>query len=177
LPTSQDPINLHCSGFGTGEAILRTWALIATLGLSGCASTPSQPSVRTIERIETWFAVSEDVQAVGVRDSESMNRAARTRVRNLRCSLPQPGLANCTYETARRMHGADWGARRRTYVRREQTPFGTPHAHGWAVEETPGDRPGEAGANDRPRPTNLESGDPSKARPVGASPRPPSPRT
>lgn len=115
---------------------MRIWTPIVVLIVSGCASATSQPGVRTVARIETGLALLEILQTVGVADSQSMNRAARTRVRNLRCAPPEAGKAVCTYDTALLGSGEEWVTRRRTFVRQERPLPGEPSADGWVPEKT-----------------------------------------
>jgi len=149
---------------------LRTWTLIVVLIVSGCASAPPQPSVVAIARIETGLALIEDQRAVGVADSESMNRAARTRVRNVRCASPDAGKSVCTYDTARLGAGEDWVARRRSFVRQERVVSGEPSADGWAPEKTATAQSDRSGVQ-----TLMERGlwDPPEAQPIGAPTIPP----
>lgn len=111
--------------------------LIVGLATCGCASTGPQPTDGAIARIETELALIEDLQTVGVAHSESMNRAARTRVRNVSCITVAPGAARCAYESTRRIYGNEWTARRRVFLQRERGVPGTPWADGWAVGDDP----------------------------------------
>lgn len=115
---------------------MRIWILVFVLIVAGCASARPQPSAGAIARIETGLALLDDLQAVGVADTESMNRAARTRVRNVRCASPEVGKAVCTYDTARFGPGEAWVARQRSFVQREWVSPGEPGADGWSPEKT-----------------------------------------
>jgi hypothetical protein len=160
LPTFRDRINLPRSWLRIVGATLRIRTLIAALSVSSCASAELQPSAGTIARIETGLAGLEDLQTVGVGDIEGMRRAARTRVRNVRCSQPQADQTMCTYESARRGQGEDWTARRRTFTRRGPPAPGTPHANGWVAEESPGEPSEGAPPEDRPTLNDLGLWDP-----------------
>lgn len=149
---------------------MRIWTVIVAVIISSCASATPQPSVGTIARIETGLALLEDLQAVGVADSESMNRAARTRVRNVRCASPEVGKAVCTYDTARLAPGEDWVARRRSFVRQERIGPSEPSAGGWVPEKTEMAEGDESGFQ-----ALVERGlwDPPEAPPIRAAAIPP----
>lgn len=151
---------------------MRVWALIAALGVSGCATPLLPPSADTIARIEAGRALLEDVQAVGVGDSEGMNRAARTRVQHVHCSLPEPDRAVCGYETARRGPGQQPQKQQRIFVRREPAP-GEPGANGWALEDTARHRLQAAGQ--RPSLYDLGLYDPPQEPSLNATDIPPPP--
>jgi hypothetical protein len=77
------------------------------------------PDLRTIEAIESGFALQDDLLTVGVGDSEAMNAAARVRVRRVQCRPAEGATAWCTYEASRCLSGeadpdGDGWCRRRT---------------------------------------------------------------
>lgn len=151
---------------------MRVWAMIAALGVSGCATAQPPPSADAIARIETGLALLEDVQAVGVGDSEGMNRAARTRVQHVHCSLPQPDRAVCSYERARRGPGQQPQKQQRVFVRREPAP-GEPGANGWALEDTARHRLQDAATGQHPSLYDLGLHDPPQARSLAVTDIPP----
>ncbi|MBI1683899.1 hypothetical protein [Caulobacter hibisci] len=148
---------------------MRAWALIMMLSVSGCAYV-EHPSVGAIARIETGLAVLQDVEIVGVGDSEGINHAARTRVRDVRCSTSEAGRAVCRYEAARLGPAADWRERRQIFVRRAPRP-GELGANGWTLEPA-GPQSGDA-TEHRPSLYELGLWDPPATPKIRASDIPP----
>ena len=103
--------------------------------VSGVSASGAPPSARAIARIETGIAAIEDIQAVGVGDAAGMARAARTRVRGLRCAPAEAGRFRCDYETALRVAPGEWTPRARTFERVRRPSPSQPHAEGWVVVE------------------------------------------
>lgn len=103
------------------------------------------PSRRTIEAIESGFALQEDLMAVGVVDSEEMNRNSRVKVRRVSCT-PSEGAALCSYEANRCLDGerdedGDGWCRRKA---RYQIAVGIDHSltvsRGWTIDRPAGER-------------------------------------
>ncbi|WP_145998371.1 hypothetical protein [Caulobacter flavus] len=114
---------------------MRRLFLLTMLCAAGCASGGSTPSARDVARIETAITTIEDIQAVGVGDSAAMARAARTRVRALRCGPVDMGRVECAYETAPRIGPDEWTSRTRTFERARRPSPSQPQADGWVVVE------------------------------------------
>jgi hypothetical protein len=124
---------------------MRGWMLLLAVSLTGCASAGAQPGAepgaRAIARIETGFSLLEDLQSVGVAQSEAMNSAARTQVRNIRCTHPEPARADCLYEAARQTRPQEWTERSRSFVRVAHPDPRLPNADGWTVVPASSDGP------------------------------------
>ena len=123
-----EPRNLACS---IESSPLRIPTLIFATAVSGCASASLHPGADAVARIETGLALIQDMQEVGVSESSGMNRIAHTSVRNLRCTVREPAVADCTYEARRTAFPSQWEPRRRTFVRSDGLVSGAPQAHGW----------------------------------------------
>ncbi|WP_101720393.1 hypothetical protein [Caulobacter zeae] len=120
---------------------MRRLLLLTVLCAVGCASgvfpAGAPPSAWAVARIETGITAIEDIQAVGVGDSAGMARAARTRVRGLRCAPAEAGRFRCTYQTALRIAPGEWTPRTRTFERPAHPSPSQPQAEGWVVVEPP----------------------------------------
>ncbi len=118
---------------------MRRLLLLTMLCVGGCASdvfpAGASPSAWAVARIETGITAIEDIQAVGVGDSAGMAHAARTRVRDLRCSPAEAGRFRCTYRTALRVAPDEWTPRTRTFERAAHPSPSQPQAEGWVVVE------------------------------------------
>lgn len=118
---------------------MRRLFLLTVLCAAGCASgvasSGASPGERAVARIETGITAIEDIQAVGVGDSAGMARAARTRVRHLRCAPVEAGRFECAYETALRIRLGEWTPRTRIFERAPHPSPSRPQADGWVVVE------------------------------------------
>ena len=80
------------------------------------------PNRRTIEAIESGFALQDDLLTVGVGDTAAMNAAARVQVRRVRCTPREGAAALCSYEASRCLAGEKdedgdgWCRRQVTFV-------------------------------------------------------------
>lgn len=82
---------------GAFERTGEQWSLISLA--EPCRFLPwGLPSACDISRLETGLRLDEIIQAVGVADSRSMNRAARVRVRAVTCRYLPSHDAICSYE-------------------------------------------------------------------------------
>jgi hypothetical protein len=98
------------------------------------------PERRTVEEIESGFALQEDLMTVGVVDSDEMNRNSRVKIRRLSCTPTSPQEASCTYEASRCLEGetdgnGDGWCRRRANF---QVDFAIGHSltrsRGWTID-------------------------------------------
>lgn len=106
------------------------------------AANDGVPSARTISRIESGSLLLEQLRAVGVADTTSMNRQARVRVRKVVCIAGTANRATCTYEADHcrdgKINGEDngWCPRRTQFVRRDRPLPSEASDHGWVVDGT-----------------------------------------
>lgn len=128
--------------------VLRLALAVVLLGaLAGaCQSTPTPtPGPRVIADIESGLTLVRMIESVGVPvgDPEPVNRAARTRVRAVRCLSVGPARATCVYEADQCLadeadpDGDGWCARTRTFAHGQwplslMDPAFT--SHGWTPE-------------------------------------------
>lgn len=126
-------------------------AVAASLLLAGCAANAPPkgagearlPSPKAIAAMETGYQLLENIRVVGVVDSESMNREARTRVRNVACAPSPGGSATCGYEADRCLDseqpGQDgWCRRTARFVPTTEVPPGPTSAGGWSLDRPHG---------------------------------------
>jgi hypothetical protein len=135
----------HAQGYA---AVMRLFLPTLALLAASCAHSlpedePATNAIgrRAIERIERGFALSEDLEAVGVTDTAEMNRNSKVKVRNLLCQPAGADAATCSYDASRCLVGegdADgdgWCRRTRTFVRTEGYSGSLTAADGWDVPQ------------------------------------------
>jgi hypothetical protein len=127
-------------------------ALLWTILLvPGCATArqSTTPSASTIARVESGYALLQDLSSVGVADSAAMNRAARVRVREVSCTADGIDAAICAYAADRCLEGESdpdgdgWCQRSARFVRvrHAQSPGQAAMlVRGWTVDRSPDGR-------------------------------------
>ncbi len=120
------------------RALLWTICLVPGYAI---ARQPAIPSAGTIARIESGYALLQDIRSVGV-----VNHALRVKVREVRCTVDGTGAAICSYSADRCLEGESdpdgvgWCQRSARFVRirHAQYPFQAAMiARGWTVDRDP----------------------------------------